>query len=52
MICNACKEGGNMNAYGREDLANERHRDCEYADCVCQHRVGNWTTKKPSRKDT
>lgn len=51
MICRACVEGGTMNSYGRDELAHERHRECEYADCACQHEVGNWTIKKPPRKD-
>ena len=41
-----------MNSYGREDLAQERHSVCEYADCVCQHKVGNWVIKKPPRKES
>ena len=49
VICNPCQEGGNMNEYKREDLAHERHKACEYADCVCQHKVGNWVIKKPPR---
>lgn len=49
MICVPCQHAGNMNEYGREDLANFRHRDCEYTDCVCQHKVGNWVIKKPPR---
>lgn len=49
VICVPCQHGGNMNQYGREDLANFRHRDCEYEDCACQHKVGNWTIKKPLR---
>lgn len=52
MICEPCKQGGIMNSYGREQLANERHSACEYTDCVCQHKVGNWTIKKPLREDT
>ena len=40
MMCDACKQGGIMNTYGHEQLASERHRDCEYADCACQHKVG------------
>lgn len=51
MICNACVQGGTMNSYGREQLARERHADCEYADCACQHLVGAWAIKKPPRKD-
>ncbi len=40
-----------MNTYKRDELAHQLHRDCEYKDCVCQHKVGNWTIKKPPRDE-
>ena len=52
MICASCVAGGTMNSYGREQLAHEAHKGCEYADCACQHLVGEWAIKKPPRKDS
>lgn len=40
MLCDTCKQGGIMNTYGHYQLARERHNECEYEGCACQHRVG------------
>ena len=45
MICDSCKVGGDFNALGNEDKADELHEGCE-GDCGCQHKTGpGWYVK-------
>jgi hypothetical protein len=39
MICKSCTDGGNANKIGLIDVAIEKHNECEFNDCCCQHKV-------------
>ena len=45
MICNDCKAGGDYNALGNYDKAEELHEYCK-GDCGCLHKTGlGWFVK-------
>ena len=45
MICLDCIVGGDFNAKGNWDKADEMHEYCE-GDCPCQHKTGpGWYVK-------
>jgi hypothetical protein len=46
MICNFCVDGGNANKIGLVDVAVEKHNQCEFKDCYCQHKVKSTVTER------
>lgn len=45
MICLDCKAGGDYNALGNYDKAEELHEFCK-GDCTCLHKTGpGWAVK-------
>ena len=46
MMCDKCKQAGALNSIKEYAHANAVHIECEYVDCVCQHKVGAGWYKK------
>ena len=46
MICTKCKIGGTANSAGDTRIAIMFHAECEYKDCYCQHKTGNYVKKQ------
>lgn len=57
MICGKCQTAGQWNKaanamptdeperHGYVDLAKEFHRQCEFPNCMCQHKVGHYVAQ-------
>jgi hypothetical protein len=45
MICKSCTDGGNANKIGLADVAIAKHKECEFKDCYCQHKVNSTITE-------
>ena len=39
-ICTKCCSAGDQNQHYNFQVAETLHSQCEYKDCVCQHRTG------------
>jgi hypothetical protein len=46
MICKSCTDGGNANKIGLVEVAVEKHNECEFNDCCCQHKVKATVTER------
>ncbi len=45
MICTKCRAAGTANSAGDTAIAVMFHAECEYKDCCCQHKTGNYIKK-------
>ena len=51
MMCDKCKQAGALNSIKEYAHATAVHVECEYVDCVCQHKVGAGWYKKQAKKN-